>query len=442
MNEIEMINQKLQTERDNLKQYLDLTGTLFVVLDAQGNVNLINTRGAEILGYSVEEIIGKSWFDHFLPPGIKDDIQDVFGLLMNGQVDPVRTYESSIITRNGKVKIIEWHNSVIKDENGHVCGIIGSGQDMTEKKELELKMIQLNMDLEQRIAYRTLELRMTNEKLSKEIIQRKRAEEKLNNAYLELEKSHDTLKNTMVQLVQTEKMAALGELTASVAHEMNQPLNVMKIIAQTMLRDIQKNRFEKEQVQHDIKDIISQVDRMAKIIDHMRVYTRRTDGMVFEELSINTIIENTLLFLSQQVKNHGIDLELSLTPDVPYIQGDAIRLEQVLVNLISNAKNAVEQSQRSTKLIDIRTCVIDGIDECTNEKKQWVILEVKDNGHGIPSTIKEKIFQPFFTTKEPGKGTGLGLHVVNTIIQEHGGKIEIESTEGEGSTFRVMLPAR
>ena len=221
-----------------------------------------------------------------------------------------------------------------------------------------------------------------------------------------------------MQLVQSEKLSALGELTAGVAHELNQPLNGIKIISQSLLRDIEKNRFKEKNVGDDLTEIVDQVNKMSEIIDHMRIYSRNTEGGQETMIDVNTVMEGPFKLLDQQLKNHNIDVVRELTPDLPQLMGDKVRLEQVFMNLIINARDAVKSCGREKKRIEVRTFRTDN---------HSVAIEVKDNGEGIPEELREKIFEPFFTTKEPGKGTGLGLSVLNTIIDEHKGRIELES---------------
>ena len=173
---------------------------------------------------------------------------------------------------------------------------------------------------------------------------------------------------------------------------------------------------------------------MAEIIDHMRIFTRRSEGKPQEVIEVNDIVEGAFKFLGQQLRNHNIEVIQDLGTELPKVVGDPIRLEQVFLNLISNARNALEGGGKEEKRVEVRTYAVN-----TNGESS-VVIEVKDNGNGIPDHIRGKIFQPFFTTNEPGKGTGLGLSVSSKIIEEHQGKIELESTVGEGTTFRVMLP--
>ncbi|MFH1292647.1 MAG: PAS domain S-box protein, partial [Pseudomonadota bacterium] len=278
-----------------------------------------------------------------------------------------------------------------------------------------------------------------------DITERKRMEEeraqlikKLQKINEELKDSNQQLQEATVQLIQSEKLSALGELTAGVAHELNQPLNGIKIISQSILRDIEKNRFEEKDVGDDLNEIVSQVNKMAEIIDHMRIYSRNTEGGSEEMIDLNSVIKGPFKLLDQQLKTHNIEVVRELTPDLPKVKGDPIRLEQVFMNLITNARNALDSSGRENKRIEVKTYKTDN--HRSAPENPMVVVEVKDNGEGIPEHLREKIFQPFFTTREPGKGTGLGLSVSTKIIEEHRGKIELESKAGKGTTFSVILP--
>jgi signal transduction histidine kinase len=175
---------------------------------------------------------------------------------------------------------------------------------------------------------------------------------------------------------------------------------------------------------------------MAEIIDHMRIFTRRSEGVTRKEIDLNSIVEGAFKFLGQQLRNNNIEVQEDLGSYLPKVSGDPIRLEQVFLNLVSNARNALEGGGKEKKMIEIRTYA-----DNTNGLSS-VVIEVKDNGGGVPEHKREKIFQPFFTTNAPGKGTGLGLSVSNKIIEEHQGRIELDSTVGEGATFKVILPAK
>jgi len=257
-------------------------------------------------------------------------------------------------------------------------------------------------------------------------------------AYLlkQYQDSQEELKNTSLQLIQTEKLKSLGELTAGVAHELNQPLNTIKIICQSLLRDMEKNQFEIKNLPQDLKDVSDMVNRMAEIIDHMRVFTRRAENSSVEVFSVSQPIIGIFKLLGQQLAVHNIAVVQDLQPDLPNVKANQSRIEQVLMNLISNARSAVEEFRKDDRKIEIRTY----LRQKSGDKAQKVIIEVKDNGGGIPVEIQKRIFEPFFTTKRPGKGTGLGLSVSKKMIEEYHGKLELESTPGEGTAFRIVLP--
>ncbi|MBF0102102.1 MAG: PAS domain S-box protein [Desulfobacterales bacterium] len=247
---------------------------------------------------------------------------------------------------------------------------------------------------------------------------------------MELENSSLELKEATQQLIQAGKMTVLGELTAGIAHELNQPLNGIKIISQSLKYDIKKNRFVIEELDDKLKGIIDLVNRMAEIIQHMRIFTRQTSGEIYEKVDINTIISDAFNFVEQQMINNNIKVikEFCLKP--LYISANPIRIEQAMLNLFSNARYALINSNKENKELVV------SIKEHANHVEVYVI----DNGIGIPDSIKDKLFVPFFTTKEAGQGTGLGLSITSKIIEEHKGKIEFESNYNEYTSFKITLP--
>jgi signal transduction histidine kinase len=252
----------------------------------------------------------------------------------------------------------------------------------------------------------------------------------------ELEQSKHELAQKTIRLIQIEKMTALGELTAGVAHELNQPLNAIKIICDDILRDIANNRFSPTQLDGSLGEAIGEIDRMAEIIDHMAVYSRRPTYLPMKLINSAVPINGALKLLGQQLRNSEIEIVREIDENLCLL-GDAPRLEQALLNIIVNARDAVIPHKHKTKMrITLKTYLNGGDDQ----ERTYLVYEVGDNGVGIPEPLKEKIFDPFYTRKEPGEGTGLGLSVARQIVKEHGGRIEVDSTEGQGSTFTVLLP--
>jgi two-component system NtrC family sensor kinase len=176
-------------------------------------------------------------------------------------------------------------------------------------------------------------------------------------------------------------------------------------------------------------------DRIARIVDHLRDFSRQTEPE-FQEIDINQPVENALMITGQQLLNHGISIVRNLSGGLPKILGDSNQLEQVFLNLISNARDAMEDSKGVKKELTITSSV------AQDGGPPSVVVSVKDSGIGIPPEILDKVLEPFFSTKPVGKGTGLGLSLCYGIVEAHGGRLEIKSRPGEGTEVRIILPVQ
>jgi two-component system NtrC family sensor kinase len=218
---------------------------------------------------------------------------------------------------------------------------------------------------------------------------------------------------------------------AGVAHELNNPLMASQTILHVIMRNVPQGWPERERL-----ELIRKCnDRIEKIVDHLREFSRQTKPEL-REVDINQPIENALMITGQQLLNHGISLVRRLGPDLPKIMGDTNQLEQVFLNLIANARDAIDDTDGQKKELTITTRVLE--DEGTSS----VLVSLKDTGVGIPPENLEKAFEPFFSTKPVGKGTGLGLSLCFGIVEAHGGRIDIKSRVGEGTEVTVTLPAK
>ncbi|MBW1980667.1 MAG: PAS domain S-box protein [Deltaproteobacteria bacterium] len=239
------------------------------------------------------------------------------------------------------------------------------------------------------------------------------------------------------QLVQAGKMATLGEMSAGVAHELNQPLSVIKTSSSFLLKKIARGeQMDAEILQTLAEEMDSQVDRASQIINHLRQFGRKTEIRKVN-VQLNECIEGSFTVLGRQLEVHGIRVELDLDGNLPPIKGDRNRLEQVFLNLIMNARDAMDEKEalsRDEKVDKVLTIA-------SYQEHGEVVVEIADTGVGMSEAVREKIFEPFFTTKPVGKGTGLGLSISFGIVRDYDGRIEVESVEGQGTLFRLRFPA-
>lgn len=269
-----------------------------------------------------------------------------------------------------------------------------------------------------------------------------------------LEKAYEDLRSTQAQLVQSGKLSSIGELASGVAHELNQPLMVIRGNSQLIQRKLQKNELNGEELSEHTESIIRNTKRMMNIINHLRTFSRQSQK-TFSPVDINRIIEDSFLMVGEQLRIRDIDVKWHLKSKLPMINGDANQLEQVFLNLVTNARDAISSKvecgmENADLTSDGRDVAFKGKLEIitrSGEKdhpqaKDFVEILLRDNGGGIPADTVDKIFDPFFTTKEVGKGTGLGLSISYGIIEDHGGEIHVADTGTQGTTFRVRLPVK
>jgi len=241
---------------------------------------------------------------------------------------------------------------------------------------------------------------------------------------------------TEQQLIQASKMATLGEMATGVAHELNQPLSVIKTASSFFMKKLaRKEEIDTEILTTLLSKVDKNVDRATNIINHMRQFARKSEMKVVK-IQLNDVLENAFEIFSQQLKVRGIEVVWHIQKDLPRIGADPGRLEQVFINLLLNARDAIEERweqgipETGAKKITLNTAVKNG----------EVVCEVCDTGAGIPETIANKIFEPFFTTKEVGKGTGLGLSISYGIVKDCGGTIEAVPNDDQGTCFRIRFP--
>jgi PAS domain S-box-containing protein len=239
------------------------------------------------------------------------------------------------------------------------------------------------------------------------------------------------------QLIQASKLATLGTLASGMAHELTQPLNVIQVASDFFLKKLKRGEeIARDELRSVAEEIGSHVDRASKVINHMRDFARQSD-LTRTRINVNDPIKDVFKVMGQQLRVHQIEVELQLEPMGIYIMADHNRLEQVFINLVTNAMYAMDDkglrwgNKKWRRLLKIKSFNADG---------QAMII-VSDTGKGIPENIIDKIFEPFFTTRKVGQGTGLGMSISYRIISDYGGTIEVESEVDAGTTFTLKFPA-
>jgi two-component system NtrC family sensor kinase len=239
----------------------------------------------------------------------------------------------------------------------------------------------------------------------------------LNNMLMELKRREG-------QLIDTRKMAAIGNLTAGIAHELNNPLNNISLTTESLIDEFDEwNREEKLKM---LNVIFSQVERASTTVANLLDFTRRDEDS-FEEISINGVVDSTLKLVSNEINLNNITLDVHLHDNLPRIKGNAHNLQQVFLNLFLNATQAMPDGGKLS--------IVSYVEDSS------IRIDISDTGVGISEENMDKVFEPFFTTKEVGRGTGLGLSVSYGIIKRHRGTIAVESKLGKGTKFSITLPA-
>ena len=361
-----------------------------LILDANtGKIVDVNPYLIEMLGYSREDFLGKELWEL----GFFKDVLDSKAAFVELQEQGyIRYADLPLKTRSGLVKQVEFvSNSYLAGKSRVIqCNI----RDVTTYKRAEE------------------ELRETNQRLERTLS--------------ELQAKRDELTGMTQQLWQASKLATMGELAASVAHELNNPLATISLRLDSLATQLATDGQES----HDVEIVVNEVERMGKLVGGLLQFGRRSH----QEISIIDIceeIENALELTEYYFRSHKIEVVRQFDSSLPTVPADREQLRQVFLNLMTNASDAMPQGGR---------LIVRAQTQADNEVKS-VRIELADSGPGIAPADLEKLWEPFFTTKPEGKGTGLGLAICRRVVEAHHGSIAIDSRLGEGTTVRIMLPA-
>ncbi|MFC2105968.1 PAS domain S-box protein [Candidatus Bipolaricaulota bacterium] len=369
----------LRKEKEQAQKYLDVAGAAFIALNREGRITLINQRGLEILEYeSDRELLGREWFETCIPPDIREALREVFAQMMAGEIEATKYYENPILTRNSEVRIITWHSTILTDDDGNPIGTLSSGEDITEQRKAE----QERMELEG-------------------------------------------------QLRQAQKLESIGTLASGVAHEINNPLTSIIGYAQLI-----HDRTEKSGLRDYAQGIIEEGNRVANIVKSLLSFSRQ-ESERHSPVSMSDLIDSALALIGSVLRKDQIQLTIEIASDLPLLKCRSQQMQQVLINLLTNARDAL--NDRYPEFDKDKTLRI-SVELIRLEDGSWIRTIIEDHGSGIPADIVERIFDPFFSTKPREKGTGLGLSISYGLVRDHHGRLLVESEPDAYTRVIMDLP--
>ncbi len=361
--------------------------------DGDYGMTFISENIKKLLGYEPREFLNDPGF--LFKQIHMEDLPRVMGEHPSGIIKGHYTHEYRVQAKDGTYRWIQDEMRLIYDVEDCPREIVGTLIDITERRQAEEARKEAEQELE---AQRALSMR-------------------------------------------SDRLRSLGEMAAGIAHELNQPLVGVRGLAEHILIGLNRGwELTEDKLKDRATRIVEQADRMVHIIEHVRMFAREAGKPQLEPVQVNDVVRSGIDMLGTQFRSRGLELDCALMEDLPQVSANPFSLEEVVLNLLNNARDAVEDRQREgAASSSARVLVRTGLDG--EREEQQVIIEVMDNGVGIPGEVLTKVFDPFFTTKDPDKGTGLGLAISRSIVEEFGGSLQIQSTPGEGTTVTISLPA-
>jgi len=351
--------------------------------NSHGNIIAANKATEQLTGYSSKELLGMNVRNFLAGEGLGLARRIRRKLFLGETVE--QPYEQRMVRRDGAERVLKLTTNLIR-EDGRLKGFQNTARDVTREKEMQ---------------------------------------DKLSAAYRELSESHRRLKESQEQLIQAEKLTSLGQLAASIAHEVNNPLSGVLLYTQLLAKKIRGGNIPQEVALDHLSKMEAELMRSTKLIRNLLDFARQSPP-AFRQVNLNDVVSQALDLAAHSAELQRVQILKELDPSLPNLIADFDQLYQVCTNLILNAIQAMSQGGKLT----LRTSVSNG----------HLKIEVQDTGCGISPENMRKLFTPFFTTKGEVKGVGLGLAISYGIIQRHHGRIEVQSKEGEGSTFTIYLP--
>lgn len=503
----------LRAARDRAQQYLDIARVMFIALDADGNISLVNRRSCELLGCPEEDLVGRNWFEICLPERIRSQVQGVYRRLMAGEIEAAEYHENPVVRRDGTERLIAWRNTVLRDNQGTIVGTLSSGEDITERKkahdDLRVSEARLRLLVEQspvgivlyrldgtvryanpaarRIHHLTDEAyqyllanynilddtqldakglspyikrafqgeatslpvvrydpnesavtrSLGNEAiwLDSSIYPVKNEEGRvqevvlMHNDITERKLAEDQLQQLEADLAHIGRVHMVGEMAASLAHEINQPLYAIGNYVRGVNRRVSRGTIDFDQLTDVMERVSQEVDRAAGIISHLREFVSKGQPRR-STVDIKTLIDDVMKLLEADIRRNHITVHRQLDDDIPVVSADPVQIQQVVVNLVRNAMDAMAEAPEGRRVLTVAA----GFTE-----DETVEIAISDNGKGLSPDIADDVFNAFFTTKDDG--LGIGLAISRTIIEAHGGRLRTIPNRPQGTTFTFTIPS-
>jgi len=507
---------RLERERARAQRYLDTAGVIMIALDRSGEITMINRRGCDVLGYEEDELIGRNWYDLCLPQEEADQVRDSLTRLVDGAVSSGEVMQNHVLTHQGERRLVDWRNTVVRDESGTVTGILSSGEDVTERAAAEAErqaLLELNREQAQQIT-QIIEtvpqgvllldaqghIELTNPvaasqlslladidiysrdgvqqlsavsdhgsavdppRLSKlgdrpltelltsppkgvwhdvhaegrtfEVIARPLANGADPERWVLVIQDVTEERQVRERLQLQERLAAVGQLAAGIAHDFNNIMGVIVLHAQMAARSEHISARNRER----LETIDQQAHHAAQLIEQILDFSRR--GLLARRpLDLLPLIKEQVRLLKRTLPEN-IAVELDFARGAYSVNADPTRMQQIIMNLAVNARDAMPQG--GTLRIALDRLHLDRHASPPVARMvpgDWITISVTDTGTGIATEALPHIFEPFYTTKPPGQGSGLGLAQVHGIIAQHEGHIDVDTEPNRGTTFTIYLPA-
>jgi two-component system sensor kinase FixL len=365
----------VERERDRAKRYLEAAQTILVGLDPAHRITLINRKGCEVLGLEEEALLGSDWFDGLVAAEHRGTGRAEFDALLERVPRQPHYCEYSVVTRGGATRLIAWRCVVVEDNLGAVSGVLCSGDDVTE-----------------------------------------------------IRRADEEMRESRERIIKVSRLATMGEMAGGISHELNQPLAAIANYAQAARRLLVLPDADPADLQEALGQITDQAIRAGDIIRRLRGMVRDRES-AREPCDLNEVITEMTPLVQADARGNDVRLVLELSNELPRVILDRIQMQQVLLNLLRNAIDALRGIPPERRQVVVRTA---------QNIPTAVQFEVIDNGPGVPEALRHQLFQRFVSSKDGG--LGLGLAISRSIVEAHRGRLEYEPTVPQGATLRVTLP--